>query len=105
MLCYMHSLLTNYVLAEKWAKCYHHFHHGDTDTNMYLILNHQEIDGAILIFFSFHNQLKTVQLNGKVNRRVDFLLHQLLNYEKMPTSITKGIISFHQQLIGNQRKI
>lgn len=46
------------------------------------ILNHQESDGAILIFFSFHNQLKTVQLNGKVNRRVDFLLHQLLNYEK-----------------------
>ena len=43
------------------------------------ILNHQESDGAILIFFSFHNQLKTVQLNGKVNRRVDFLLHQLLN--------------------------
>ena len=22
--------------AEKWAKCYRHFHQGDTDTNMYL---------------------------------------------------------------------
>ncbi len=32
--------------------------------------------------FSFHNQLKTVQLNGKVNRRVDFLIFQLLQYEK-----------------------
>lgn len=32
--------------------------------------------------FSFHNQLKTVHLNGKVNRRVDFLVHHLLEYEK-----------------------
>ena len=32
--------------------------------------------------YSFHNQLKTVHLNGKVNRRVDFLIHHLLEYEK-----------------------
>ena len=32
--------------------------------------------------YSFHNQLKTNHLNGKVNRRVDFLLHHLLQYEK-----------------------
>ena len=31
---------------------------------------------------SFHNQLKTTYLNGKVNRRVDFLIHHLLQYEK-----------------------
>ena len=24
------------AIAEKWAKCYRHFSHGDTDTNMYL---------------------------------------------------------------------
>ena len=31
---------------------------------------------------SFHNQLKTVHLNGKVNRRLDFLIYHLLQYEK-----------------------
>ena len=31
---------------------------------------------------SFHNQLKSMYLNGKVNRRVDFLVHHLLQYEK-----------------------
>ncbi len=34
------------------------------------------------IIYSFHNQLKTVHLDGKVNRRVDFLIHHLLEYEK-----------------------
>ncbi|XP_065906337.1 uncharacterized protein [Dysidea avara] len=53
---------------EKWETCHRHFKHGDTDTNMYLE--------------SFHNQLKTNYLNGKVNRRVDFLIHHLLEYEK-----------------------
>ena len=36
----------------------------------------------IHLIHSFHNQLKTVHLNGKVNRRVDFLVHLLLEYEK-----------------------
>ena len=36
----------------------------------------------LLYVCSFHNQLKTVHLNGKVNRRVDFLIHHLLQYEK-----------------------
>ena len=36
----------------------------------------------MLNLHSFHNQLKTVHLNGKVNRRVDYLLHHLLQYEK-----------------------
>ena len=31
---------------------------------------------------SFHNQLKSIHLNGKVNRRVDCLIHYLLQYEK-----------------------
>ena len=72
-------------LTEKWAKCYRHFPHGDTDTNMYLeryknVLHVLHI--RTLNLHSFHNQLKTVHLNGKVNRRVDYLLHHLLQYEK-----------------------
>ena len=31
---------------------------------------------------SFHNQLKSIHLNGKVNRRVDYFIHYLLQYEK-----------------------
>ena len=31
---------------------------------------------------SFHNQLKSTYLNGKVNCRVDFLVHCLLQFEK-----------------------
>lgn len=31
--------------------------------------------------FSFHNKLKTVYLNGKVNRRIDVLLDLLLKVE------------------------
>ena len=31
---------------------------------------------------SFHNKLKTTYLNGKVNRRVDYLLDILLQIEK-----------------------
>ena len=32
----MHCSLSSHELAEKWAKCYRNFDHGDTDTNMYL---------------------------------------------------------------------
>ena len=32
--------------------------------------------------YSFHNKLKTTYLNGKMNRRVDFLLDVLLQIEK-----------------------
>ena len=28
--------VNHYFKLEKWAKCYRHFNHGDTDTNMYL---------------------------------------------------------------------
>ena len=31
---------------------------------------------------SFHNKLKTVYLKGKVNRRIDFLVHVLLRIEQ-----------------------
>ncbi|XP_065920274.1 uncharacterized protein [Dysidea avara] len=54
--------------ADKWARCYRHFSHADTDTNMYLE--------------SFHAKLKTNYLNGKVNRRVDFLIDALLRIEQ-----------------------
>jgi len=33
-------------------------------------------------FYSFHARLKTNYLNGKVNRRVDFLLDALLRIER-----------------------
>ena len=35
ILC-MHNNYNSDCTAEKWAKCYRHFKHGDTDTNMYL---------------------------------------------------------------------
>ena len=69
----MHSPLTNYVLAEKWAKCYRHFHHGDTDTNMYLEryksacspLHHLEL------FLSFSVFITSLRLFNKCNRYQD----------------------------------
>lgn len=39
-------------------------------------------DCQTYVMCSFHNQLKTTYLNGKVNRRLDFLIHHLLEYEK-----------------------
>ena len=85
-------------LTEKWAKCYRHFPHCDTDTNMYLeryknVLHVLHI--RTLNLHSFHNQLKTVHLNGKVNHRVDYLLHHLLQYEK-DVFFTKELANFHQ---------
>ena len=41
----------------------------------------QACDGAIL-YHSFHKKLKTSLLNGKVNRRVDFLIDALLRIER-----------------------
>ena len=32
----VHVIHLHFVITEKWAKCYRHFNHGDTDTNMYL---------------------------------------------------------------------
>ena len=37
---------------------------------------------TVMLSGSFHNQLKTIHLNGRVNRTVDFLLHHLLKYGK-----------------------
>lgn len=34
------------------------------------------------LLHSFHNKLKTTYLNGKVNRRVDFLIDALLRIER-----------------------
>jgi len=68
--------------------CHRHFRHGDTDTNMYLERytkiehTHTLLHYYIIYVSSFHNQLKTTYLNGKVNRRVDFLVYHLLEYEK-----------------------
>ena len=40
------------------------------------------IHTVIHTLYSFHNQLKTTYLNGKVNCRVDFLIHHFLQYQK-----------------------
>ena len=37
---------------------------------------------SVLMYFSFHNKLKTTYLNGKVNKRIDFLLDVLLRVER-----------------------
>ena len=36
----------------------------------------------MVLYHSFHNKLKTTYLNGKVNRRVDFLIDALLRIER-----------------------
>ena len=35
----------------------------------------------MVLYHSFHNKLKTIYQNGKVNRRVDFLIDSLLRIE------------------------
>ena len=37
--------------------------------------------GLLFYIHSFHNSLKTHYLNGKVNRRVDYFIHVLLEVE------------------------
>ena len=37
---------------------------------------------TIILYSSFHNKLKTTYLNGKVNKRIDFLLDVLLRVER-----------------------
>lgn len=78
------------INAEKWARCYRHFDHADTDTNMYLerYITHQQMQIILYLLniplqpYSFHAKLKTIYLNGKVNRRIDFLIDALLKIER-----------------------
>ena len=75
----MTDLCIYYYIAEKWAKCHRCLQHADTDTNMYLerFDTHNSVIVAGYLhynYFSFHNNLKTVYLKGKVNRCVDLLL-------------------------------
>ena len=67
--------------------------------------------GMYLSSCSFHNQLKSIHLNGKVNHRVDCLIHYLLQYEKdaffrykrdhqLPSAMNRKLklgMSHHQQ--------
>ena len=53
---------------------------------------------------SFHNQLKTFQLNGRVNRRVDYLLHHLLKYEKCVFFNYKRTHQLPPAMISKMRK-
>lgn len=74
-------IIINKIIVEKWAKSYRQFHHSDTDTNMFLerwslCTSHNYAN------FSFHNKLKTTYLDGKVNRRVDYLLDTLIRMER-----------------------
>ena len=36
----------------------------------------------LILMYSFHAKLKTIYLNGKVNRRIDFLIDALLKIER-----------------------
>ena len=64
------------------------FDHADTDTNMYVeryvtFCDLISIQAYVMVLYhSFHNKLKTTYLNGKVNRRVDFLIDALLRIER-----------------------
>ena len=49
---------------------------NETHTSFTVMLN------TIILYFSFHNKLKTTYLNGKVNKRIDFLLDVLLRVER-----------------------
>ena len=53
---------------EKWASCCRDFPHADTDSNMMLE--------------SFHNKLKTVCMDRRLNKRLDYLIMLLLKIEK-----------------------
>lgn len=84
----MSTLVYNTVNChtEKWAMCFRKFEHADTDTNMHierLVPMDYYVHSAKVSLCSFHNQLKNNPgfMNGKVNKRVDGLLHLLLKYE------------------------
>ena len=51
----------------KWAMCYRHFEHANTDTNIFVE--------------SFHNKLKTFYLERMPNKRIDDLINVLLEIE------------------------
>jgi len=80
----MQTLIICIRWIEKWARCYRHFSHADTDTNMHLerYRTHYVIHKSILQLFSFHANLKINYLNSKVNPRVDFLIDALLRIGK-----------------------
>lgn len=83
---FMHGPYCTIHLTEKWAMCFRNFDHSDIDTNMH-IERFVSLYACILTWeftaCSFHNQLKNnpAFMNGKVNKRVDSLLHLLLKYE------------------------
>lgn len=77
----------NCFFIEKWALCYRHFDHCDTDTNMlverYVLHGRKSIKyhnyytiNSITLVYSFHNKLKNSEryFDHKVNRRVDDLM-------------------------------
>ena len=65
----------------KQAKCQRHF-----IMVIQILICIQKVDASIFFcphnacFYSFHNQLKTIQLNGKVNRTIHFVIYQVLLY-------------------------
>ena len=72
------------IFTKKWAKCHrfvptwgHRYQHvfGKV-TNCVCICTY-----VLCILHSFHNKLKTTYMNGKANRRIDFLLDCLLRVE------------------------
>ena len=85
-----------FFFLEKWALCYRHFDHCDTDTNMLVeryVHGRKSIKptkyhnsytiNSITLVYSFHNKLKSSEryFDHKVNRRVDDLMNVLLKIE------------------------
>lgn len=88
-----------YVTTEQWAKCYCHFNHGDTDTDMYLETCRDKNGLYMYVYIkhyshhSLHNQLNTVHLNGKINCRVEFWFIIFLSMKSMLSSDTRVLDS------------
>ena len=98
-----------YSITEKWAKCFRMFEHADTDTNMFLerLAKFPKFSIEIAPFktfcmfsdCSFHNKLKMnpAYFDGKINRRVDYLVQTLLKFEE------DMFLTRQQKLLGMKR--
>jgi len=83
------------TIIEKWTTCFWHFRHGNTDMYLERWVNKDTVHVKSYLLCSFHNQLKSIYLNGKLNYRIDFLLHHLLQYKKMPFSAIRKTVNCH----------
>ena len=87
-ICWCIFHLTPLVSIESWCKCYLVYTLSISRAHKNGRLEQEHVtpieahsQGKIIEPFSFHNNLKTHYLDGKVNRRVDFLVCALLEIE------------------------